>query len=120
MPYLTSDRKRELDEEGALPVTPGDLTYLFTRAVIDPGSVRQRLDEILTPYLEGLKEPRYADLCEVIGALHCTAYEALRRRGHARWAAERATEVLRYAQNFYDAQVAPYEDKKIRQNGDVF
>lgn len=82
MPYITQDRRNELNEvdTGGAMLNPGDLTYklyvLCRRYTFTNGT-------------------KFTTFCVVMGALICTAFE------------------------FYRRVVAPHEDRKIIENGDV-
>ena len=78
-PYIPQDRRRAIDEQGALPTNTGELTYALYRMGLD----------YLPP------NARFADYSEVVAALECAKLEFYRRR------------------------VAPYEDIKITESGDV-
>ena len=78
-PYISQDRRREIDENGATPSNTGELTYALYRACLD--------------YLPA--KARFADYAEVMAALECAKLEFYRRR------------------------VAPYEDTKIAESGNV-
>ena len=60
----------------------------------DPGELNYAITKLLLSYL-GTKGKSYAVLNEIMGALNCATHEFYRR-----WA-------------------APYEDEKIKENGDV-
>lgn len=62
MPYLDEHRKGQLDR-GSAPVTPGDLTYIFTREAV--------------AYLGD--KYGFSDLAEAIAALECAKLELYRR-----------------------------------------
>ncbi len=79
MPYITKARRDVLAYTG-VPIRPGELNYLITKACVD--------------YLGS--RPNYALLNEVIGVLECAKQELYRR------------------------VVAPYEDEKRVENGDVY
>ena len=63
MPYLKSERKEQL-KLGAVPATPGDLNYLFTKLILE--------------YLDnnGLS---YYTINDVVGALECCKQEFYQR-----------------------------------------
>ena len=62
----------------------------------DPGELNFAITVLVDRYLEDKGEIRYAHLNEVIGVLDCAKLELYRR------------------------VAAPYEDKKIAENGDVY
>jgi hypothetical protein len=61
-----------------------------------PGELNYSITLLLLEYLEADGGPRYADYNEVIGVLECAKLELYRR------------------------MVAPYEDRKMKENGDVY
>ena len=62
----------------------------------DPGELNFAITALVDRYLEAKGEIRYAHLNEVIGAIDCAKLELYRR------------------------VAAPYEDRKITENGDVY
>lgn len=64
MPYLTEERKRDLDWGNEAPDNPGDLNYMFTK--------------IINEYLER-KSLRYEHINGIVGALECCKMELYRR-----------------------------------------
>lgn len=122
MPYLIEARKMQLDA-GFAPATPGDLTYLFTKALLgDPreATLHEALQAAVDSYLETLsRQPRYADYAVILGCLDATSREYQRRLGHR--AEPSLTWMLTgFRDEFYVTVVAPYEDTKIAENGDVY
>lgn len=61
-----------------------------------PGELNYVISKLIGKYFEGFKRVGYAEMNEVIGVLECVKLE------------------------FYRRVAAPYEDKKIKENGDVF
>lgn len=114
MPYLTAERKAEL-LRGQECVTPGDLTYILTKLALS-GQYPQLLVEC-DRYLENSRHNNYATRCEVIGSLECARQEFERRRPNATVPAS-ALSSAKY--RWYQEKVAPYEDGKILENGDVY
>lgn len=82
MPYITQDRRAELDSGRAQAATAGELNYQIT--------------QLLRKYIGHAPKISYGLLNEVVGALECAKLELYRR------------------------QVSPYEDQKIKENGDVY
>lgn len=120
MPYLTKDRKDHLDGGGQV-VTAGDLTYLLTRTLLakmPPAELSAALTELVARYLPD--DPHFADFAIVLGCFDATWREWCRRtwQGEKDWDA--AHEFDRWRRRFYEHTVAPYEDTKIAQNGDVY
>lgn len=80
MPYVSKQRRYELEAPGEIPNHPGDLNYKVTLEVL------RFLGD----------KPNYERYNAAIGALECCKLELYRR------------------------MVAPYEDHKIDDNGDVY
>lgn len=66
------------------------------RVVITPGELNYQVSKLATEYLKAKGEERYFVYNEIIGALECAKFELYRR------------------------MIAPYEDKSIKKNGDVY
>lgn len=128
MPYLKAERKQGLDN-GLLPTTTGDLTYVFTRALLgDPNeaSLTEALEAGIDRYF-ARRQINYGLLCDVMGTLTCAGCEYERRSGtlinrpsDADYVRETLTSLRQFIQSFYAHVIAPYEDTKIEQNGDVY
>jgi hypothetical protein len=124
MPYVDKLTKRELDA-GAVASTVGELTYCVTMQGIRLGNnplLYSAVMEEINAYLLGKREDgydaNYALLCGVVGSLECARREFQRRRPDDHLTFDEAVEDA--LADFYDNVVAPYEDTKIEQNGDVF
>lgn len=78
----------------------------------------EALDQIILQYL-GVNGLSYKVVNDIFGALEGAKVEYRRRRGvlHAAGVVYAVEEVK---SNFYSRVVAPYEDEKIKQNGDVY
>lgn len=129
MPYVSEDVKVRLIRDGDHARNVGELTYLLTFHALEEytsakaDEAYEAMKNEIEMYLVGLKselgyEANYAILCGVVGSLECARREFRRRRPDSYIVQDEVlTEVL---QEFYDKTVAPYEDTKIEQNGDVF
>lgn len=116
MPYITQTA-RQMIKDGGPVQTAGELNYLITQQLL-----RQwdwETDQLIAIF-EAIKKyvdhrgMSYGVANDIIGALECSRREFKRRRGiDLRFLSE-------IADKFYDAKVAPYEDQKIQQNGDLF
>lgn len=117
MPYLTQRRKQELADPKAKLISAGDLTYEMMLAVLDPNPpLAIRLKSAINRYVPA--NPRYEHLAIVLGCLDSTRREFVRRTANPNSIVACALEL--FAEEFYNTVVAPYEDVKIKQNGDVF
>lgn len=128
MPYVTEDIKHDLVFNGRPAKNVGELTFVLTWHALQEhtraGSpfALECLENEIQLYLDGQAAEgytaNYALLCGVVGSLECARREFRRRRPDSYLAADEAlSEVLT---SFYRHTVAPYEDTKIKQNGDVF
>lgn len=111
------------------PSNLGELTFALTMTVAcqPRDELHAKLDEIVTFYRENYANTGYAGLAEIMGALSCTAREYDRRCVNDAWGDPafpsklgRSVEIHSFTNSFYESVVAPYEDEKIRENGDVF
>lgn len=131
MPYLTEERKREIDKLEAKLTTAGDLTYKLTTTAMSALNTYNFdiLADKFTFTIAAYMRPssRYEDYAVVLGCLDSTRREIKRRlsdlvqKGHARHMVEIICWMIKkYAEAYYAEVVAPYENSKIIQNGDVF
>ncbi len=95
MPYIKQeDRDRIMDKiEGFGAI--GDVTSIIIDEINKPGELNYAITEMMKNYLER-KGVSYTNMNEVIGVLECAKMELYRR------------------------MAAPYEDVKIKENGDVY
>lgn len=125
MPYLASKRKAEIDEQGekAKLVTAGDLTYVFTKIMLDEegkchkGSFIQAVNQFI-----GKRVPRYEDFAIIMGSLTNCIIEFERRKADT-WTdvdVDKLGVASVFGNWYYTETIAPYEDKKIAENGDVY
>lgn len=132
MPYVDRGRRKELDR-GRPPLSSGELTYLLTQVAIEPGeSMAENMRAMVDEYLASRpRRASFQDLCDCLGALEATWREFRRRvwpedefRSDAHAARVRVDDVIRSCRRvqaeLYSEVVAPYEDEKIKINGDVF
>lgn len=139
MPYIAEDRRRVLTAGGQAE-NVGELTYLLTRAVLDyelfEHQFRVEIDEYL--YVDREGEPRFKDYAEVLGALAATLLEYERRQLQTSFVKDGdgardhtpadldlgQTSILlrinRFLYEWYAEVVAPYEDLKRAEHGDVY
>lgn len=118
MPYVKEERRDALDN-GATPTNAGELNYRLTRlAFNDPPELDPLLGAV-DEYLDSKKRKDYAVYNEVIGAITCALMER-RRRLPASTVPDPGERLLSaLAQVVYDRSVVPYEDIKIKDNGDI-
>lgn len=122
MPYIDPQRRKQLGRDEERPLTAGELNYVLTKGLLD----LQRNDDLrfgrslieteIEKYLAG-RNPSYTLYNEVMGALTGCALEWRRRTGDGIVAPTVLNDALR---DFYFNVVAPYEDDKINQNGDIY
>ena len=122
MPYIKSI---DYGRATRTPVTPGELNYAITLGIImflEGGSLATfhlRTLDLCKSYINrrGLS---YTIGNEVVGVLSCAGLEAERRCGPS-FAVNLITTVLTsVGKHTYDFSLAPYEDGKIKENGDVY
>ena len=92
MPYIDPEKRRHIDNDYP-PENAGELNYLLTTIILDYLASQAEIKENSIAYI---KSNTYAHYNEVIGVLECIKQEL--------W-----TRIIR-----------PYEDDKIRINGDIF
>lgn len=90
MPYIKKPRRIELIHYDATGM------YIKTRDMVSSGELNFVITSLVLDYVQGLSHTSYASINDVIGALECAKLELYRRLA------------------------APYEDKKIEENGDVY
>lgn len=124
MPYIRADLRPGLDSGHARPSTPGELTYVVFKTLLDYPNMgfndqvlRSAIGLAVTEYMEVQGEFNYTVLSSVVGALMCASLEWRRRRPEEHLFAESA--IRQEIERFYRHTVASYEDDKIEQNGDV-
>lgn len=109
MPYLT---------ETDFNAPSGELNRAFTKILLDRNiNLREALTSVITKYVHDQKA-RYATFNDVIGALECAKMEYTRRTGSINSFIEDVVQSLKF--DFYRDTVAPYEDKKIAEHGDIY
>lgn len=123
MPYV-----KEKDRTGPIDTT-GKLTYHVCEAVLEAQAtgdiyelsiLNSILDGILVQYLDeryGVTEvTSYAQINDWVGSCYCALHE-LHRRDFISFMSQ--TRLLEYIRDFYRDVVVPYEDQKIKENGDI-
>ncbi len=120
MPYIAWDAKQRLDEEGYTPQNVGELTYVMTKIVLSGEDQTRRLEVAAEIYASEQGPMRFAVFAEVLGAFTATELEYYRRMDASEFFNARVHPLQQARANFYRIHVAPYENRKIAENGDVF
>lgn len=128
MPYIEISRRKEIDN-GDPPKKSGELNYVITKLMISLNDaesqdinlareeLRQSVISATRVYVQ-TKGLSYQSINDVNGAISCAAMEFARRVGdYPEWLADALVDA---ATEFYVQIAAPYEDSKIRANGDVY
>lgn len=113
MPYINADGRRQI-RHGAPPVTPGGLNYVLTRILIWDGPNERKIWTAIQRYLD-TNGRSYTTINDILGALYCAGHEYYRRTGKSF-----GVQLGEIAGLFYSDVAAPYEDQKIKENGDVY
>lgn len=109
MPYLT---------ESDFNAPSGELNRAFTKVLLNRSiNLRESLLSIIKKY-EHDQKPRYATFNDIIGALECSKMEYIRRTGSVNTFIEDVMQSIKF--DYYRETVAPYEDKKINEHGDIY
>lgn len=122
MPYIAKEKRAPLLRGEGYPTNAGELNFVLTSWVLSKRAhntsltVSQELYDIASQYLR--REPlSYSRINEVVGALTCAGYEWRRRVGVRRdmlaGVFDRAAELI------YEHFAIPYEESKIKENGDL-
>lgn len=120
MPYIKQER-RWLMATDHPPEDEGELNYCLTWHMIhtpNGGFLEAAFDREIEAYLS-VRPESYARYNEVVGALECCRRE-YRRRSVAADGQDREDALSAALTRLYAEKIAPYEDTKIEQNGDVY
>jgi hypothetical protein len=124
MPYLTKKRKDELKDKKRLYTTAGDLTYGLTILMIAAGKDYEiHLKDAFLSEVERFTAKRpesFAMYAVVLGSLTAAEEEFIRRVQPSEASDDILGCLSLFRIDYYREYVAPYEDKKIEENGDVF
>jgi hypothetical protein len=90
MPYIKKERRVELIQYDATGM------YIRTRDMTSSGELNFAITSLVLDYVNGIRPLSYSSINDAIGALECAKLELYRRLA------------------------SPYEDKKIKENGDVY
>lgn len=121
MPYLTEQRKKEIDSNpNSVLAGAGDLTYKLTRIALDcsDGGFADNIYDAIKRYMP--RQPRYENYAIVLGCLDSTRRELHRREPYSKNLAGKSKRLMLFSDSYYNNVIAPYENEKIEQNGDVF
>lgn len=105
--------RRIMLADGLPAESVGDLTYLISLALIDGSTVYADVKRHVDDYIS-LNGVSYTTLNGVVGSCMCAGIEHMRRTSTA------SVPLETYLKDFYREVVAPYEDIKIRENGDIY
>lgn len=123
MPYVKPERRAALVDAAAEPRNAGELNFCLTWHLVnspDPRFLQNALWEEVWEYIDA-REISYDLFNTVIGALECCRLEFRRRVGVSTTSDLTKEDAIRYVVNrLYRERVAPYEDIKINENGDVY
>jgi hypothetical protein len=120
MPYIDPSARRWLDADGE-PRDPGELNYAITQHLLNTSEdmLEMAVEHEVQRYLafkRTKRDNRYSDFNDVLGALDAARREYERRRG-----GDGRLVILEWvAKDLYSSTIAPYEDIKIKQNGDIY
>lgn len=123
MPYIQQGAKDDLHY--LQPRNVGELTYRFTVVALSDNHYSDKYNDLMysAKLYWGNGQKNFQRHAEVLGAFTAARHELKRRLeccslklgilADARWALEAAEG------DYYIAEVGPYEDEKIKTNGDV-
>jgi hypothetical protein len=124
VPYIAPARRTKIDS-GDPPENGGELNYLITITAIKTAkdfrfyqhdTLYDALWKICNDYLDR-EGNAYAVYNACIGALACARIE-YKRRGGSYY--QVVNDVIGWViDNLYASRIAPYEDRKIAENGDI-
>lgn len=118
MPYIDPKRRPFLLKEPTTAQDPGELNFVITSYLVqnDPGHWEAGdIRGFINKYLD-LSGRRYRTYNEVIGVLVCVVLEWERRKDNC----YPGDIIVAVAKDLYAEEIAPYEDRKIAENGDVY
>ena len=111
MPYLTEDRRKFIEENRSKAFEAGDWNYLFTLALIHAFSKEPRYKTIhllkQACYIDHYASPHILDVEVILKELNVSL-------------ADRQTARQLAFDEFYRRVTSKYEDKKRKENGDVY
>jgi len=120
MPYIKQDRREHLDGLDAPDCeTAGELNYVFTQTMFDCYPDVNLASAFISDEINNYRLAHgesYQTYNDIMGALHCATYERIRRTGDHTF----DSVIAHLMADLYVDWIAPYEDKKITENGDVY
>ena len=124
MPYIPLSDRRDIEAGLHHAETAGELNYILTSLCLKyahDGTIHHMwellLDECLF-YLNRRGGASYTNYNTIMGALECAKREYGRREGPHNVIVRIAIQDVQ--DDLYRRRIAPYEDEKIKENGDVF
>lgn len=124
MPYIEEAKKAEI-KTGTFPRDCGELNYALTTLITSapegttlPPIFRMTLDTYVTNAGKAEGKMRYKHINDAMGVVACMMFEFRRRKKSQYMVSLR--ELFETAWDWYDTVAGPYEDTKIKENGDVF
>jgi hypothetical protein len=117
MPYVKQEDRKHLTKECVIAGSAGELNFCITYSIVQGTFDAEKWFDKLKQYAE-IKGISYQTYNEIMGVLTC-AYRELRRRDFNLFC-EHGYDLGALGQQFYDEVLIPYEDKKIKENGDVY
>jgi hypothetical protein len=132
MPYIIHERREAARNS---PVTPGELNYSFTMLMIEAWQERDVAIGVFPNYKVWARDrmdfyweqsqKNYNGLNDIFGAMGGAIMEFARRvkidsPTDAQWLHRLAQLNSQIVHEFYNEVAAPYETKKIEENGDVY
>lgn len=124
MPYIKGEERRhQLRGNPYLALDPGELNFVITTEILrneDLDQMQRIIWDFIDAYL-AKNGRRYTTYNEVIGVLECARLEFMRRKAvNPNVYSPIAGMLQETKQRFYFMEIAPYEARKIRENGDVY
>jgi hypothetical protein len=125
MPYIKAEQRHRLDRNPYAASDAGELNYVITKACLlseNRAMLENKIHELVNAYLDKYGR-RYSSYNDVLGVLIAARFEYGRRKdlkpelvlNHP------VMQVLVNAlASLYFEEIAPYEDAKIKENGDVY